>query len=124
VLLERIAYDDDGQLITGSLMDYSLPRAENLPALSVDFHPTPSTKNPIGVKGTGECGVTGSIPAVLNAVNDALVRAGAATVASSAIGLPVTPEKIWRCLREVRVPKAKRRRAPAASRTDTPSVLF
>jgi len=107
VLLERIAYDDDGQLITGSLMDYGLPRADNLPALNVDFHPTPSTKNPIGVKGSGECGVTGSIPAVLNAVNDALARAGAVT----AIGLPVTPEKIWRSLRDVRVPKAKRRGA-------------
>jgi carbon-monoxide dehydrogenase large subunit len=107
VLLERIAYDDDGQLITGSLMDYGLPRADNLPALNVDFHPTPSTKNPIGVKGTGECGVTGSIPAVLNAVNDALARAGAAT----AIGLPVTPEKIWRSLRDVKVAKAKRRGA-------------
>jgi carbon-monoxide dehydrogenase large subunit len=105
VLLERIAYDDDGQLITGSLMDYGLPRAHNLPALSVDFHPTPSTKNPIGVKGSGECGVTGSIPAVLNAVNDALARAGAAT----AIGLPATPEKIWRCLRDVNVAKVKRR---------------
>jgi carbon-monoxide dehydrogenase large subunit len=105
VLLERIAYDDDGQLITGSLMDYGLPRAANLPALSVDFHPTPSTKNPIGVKGSGEVGVTGSIPAVLNAVNDALARAGAAT----AIGLPVTPEKIWRSLRDVRVLKARRR---------------
>lgn len=104
VLLERIAYDDDGQLITGSLMDYGLPRADNLPALNVDFHPTPSTKNPIGVKGSGECGVTGSIPAVLNAVNDALARAGAA----AGIGLPVTGEKVWRSLRDVKVPKAKR----------------
>ena len=73
----------------------------------MDFHPTPSTKNPIGVKGSGEVGVTGSIPAVLNAVNDALVHARAST----AIGLPVTPEKIWRCLRDVKVPKAKRRGA-------------
>jgi aerobic carbon-monoxide dehydrogenase large subunit len=105
VLLERISYDNDGQLITGSLMDYGLPRAADLPALNVDFHPTPSTKNPIGVKGTGECGVTGSIPAVLNAVNDALARAGA----SGTIGLPVTPEKVWRCLRDVKGPKAKRR---------------
>jgi len=105
VLLERIAYDDDGQLLTGSLMDYGLPRADNLPALTVDFHPTPSTKNPIGVKGTGECGVTGSIPAVLNAVNDALARAGAAT----ALGLPVTPEKVWRSLRDVKTPQARRR---------------
>jgi aerobic carbon-monoxide dehydrogenase large subunit len=105
VLLERIGYDDDGQLITGSLMDYGLPRADNLPALNVDFHPTASTKNPIGVKGSGECGVTGSIPAVLNAVNDALARAGAAT----AIGLPATPEKIWHSLRDVKAPKARRR---------------
>jgi carbon-monoxide dehydrogenase large subunit len=106
VLLERIAYDDDGQLITGSLMDYGLPRADNFPPLNVDFHPTASTKNPIGVKGSGECGVTGSIPAVLNAVNDALARAGAAT----AIGLPATPEKIWRSLRDVKAPKARRHR--------------
>jgi carbon-monoxide dehydrogenase large subunit len=111
VLLERIAYDDDGQLITGSLMDYGLPRAADLPALNVDFHPTPSTKNPIGVKGSGECGVTGSIPAVLNAVNDALARAGAST----AIGLPVTGEKIWRALRGVSAAKTSGRK-PANSR--------
>ena len=96
-------------------MDYGLPRAADLPALSVDFHPTPSTKNPIGVKGSGEVGVTGSIPAVLNAVNDALARAGASGDSSSAIGLPVTPEKIWRCLRDVRVPKTKRRGASSAN---------
>ena len=108
VLLERIVYDDDGQLITGSLMDYGLPRAANLPTLSVDFHPTPSTKNPIGVKGSGEVGVTGSIPAVLNAVNDALARVGA----SAEISMPVTSEKVWRYLRDVSVPKVKRRRAP------------
>jgi carbon-monoxide dehydrogenase large subunit len=119
VLLERIAYDDDGQLITGSLMDYGLPRAADLPALNVDFHPTPSTKNPIGVKGSGECGVTGSIPAVLNAVNDALARAGGAT----AISLPVTAEKIWRSLRDMKVPKGTRRTS-AARRTNAPSLLF
>jgi hypothetical protein len=119
VLLERIAYDDDGQLITGSLMDYGLPRAANLPTLSVDFHPTPSTKNPIGVKGSGEVGVTGSIPAVLNAVNDALARVGA----SAEISMPVTSEKVWRYLREAKLPKVKRRRAPAAKRANAP-VLF
>ena len=89
-------------------MDYGLPRAANLPTLSVDFHPTPSTKNPIGVKGSGEVGVTGSIPAVLNAVNDALARVGA----SAEISMPVTSEKVWRYLRDVSVPKVKRRRAP------------
>jgi aerobic carbon-monoxide dehydrogenase large subunit len=120
VLLERIAYDDDGQLITGSLMDYGLPRAADLPTLNVDFHPTPSTKNPIGVKGSGEVGVTGSIPAVLNAVNDALARAGALT----GIAMPVTSEKVWRCLRDARSPKPKRRPAPAANRAGASSARF
>jgi carbon-monoxide dehydrogenase large subunit len=94
VLMEHCQYDDTGQLVTATFMDYAMPHASHLPAIKTDFHSVPSPKNPLGVKGTGECGVTGSIPAAMNAVADALARAGA----SSRIGMPVTSEKIWRAL--------------------------
>ncbi len=98
-LMEHCQYDADGQLLTGSLLDYCLPRAADLPSFAVDFHPVPTARNPLGVKGSGEVGVTGSIPAVMNAVADALARAGAWTP----IDMPVTSEKIWRALREKRL---------------------
>jgi len=97
VLMEHCRYDDEGQLLTGSFMDYAMPRAIDLPPIATDFHPVPSPKNPLGVKGAGECGVTGSLPAVMNAVADALAQVGAST----RITLPATPEKIWRALRAV-----------------------
>ena len=93
-LMEGIAYDPDGQLVTGSLMDYALPRAADVPAYEVNLLEVPARSNPIGVKGAGESGVTGSIAAVTNAVADALASAGAST----AIDMPVTAEKIWRAL--------------------------
>ncbi len=95
VLMEHCRYDDDGQFLTGSFMDYAMPRALDVPALVTDFHPVPSPKNPLGVKGSGECGVTGSIPALMNAIADALARAGA----SPEIDMPMTTEKLWRALR-------------------------
>ncbi len=94
VFMEHCQYDEDGQFLTGSFMDYAMPRADNMPALITEFHPAPSPKNPLGVKGSGECGVTGSLPALMNAIADALARAGA----SPEIDMPVTPEKIWRAL--------------------------
>jgi carbon-monoxide dehydrogenase large subunit len=75
-LFERCVYDDDGQLVTGSFMDYAMPRAADIPAFVVDFHQVPATTNPLGVKGCGEIGVTGSIAAISNAVADALARMG------------------------------------------------
>jgi carbon-monoxide dehydrogenase large subunit len=97
VLMEHCRYSEDGQFLTGSFMDYAMPRAAHLPFIETAFHPVPSPKNPLGVKGSGECGVTGSLPALANAVADALARAGASTH----IDIPFTPEKIWQALRAV-----------------------
>lgn len=92
-LLERTVYDDSGQLLTGSFMDYALPRAGDLPMIDVGFHPVPATSNPLGVKGCGEAGVTGALPAVMNALSDALVSVGAEPV-----DMPATSERVWQAL--------------------------
>ena len=68
VLMEHCQYSEDGQFLTGSFMDYAMPRAADVPSMDTAFHPVPSPKNPLGVKGSGECGVTGSLPAVTNAI--------------------------------------------------------
>ncbi|MGI9509437.1 MAG: xanthine dehydrogenase family protein molybdopterin-binding subunit, partial [Geminicoccaceae bacterium] len=94
-LMERTVYDAKGQLVTGSFMDYALPRASDLPMIDIGFHPVPATSNPLGVKGCGEAGVTGALPAIMNAINDALSRRGAAP-----IDMPATPEHVWRALQE------------------------
>ena len=93
-LMEAIAYDADGQLVTGSLMDYALPRAADVPDMEIGLHEVPATTNPLGVKGAGESGVTGSLAAVANAVLDALSRAGG----SIDLDMPLTSEKVWRAL--------------------------
>jgi len=80
-------------------MDYAMPRAKDVPPIRTEFRPVPSPKNPLGVKGSGECGVTGSLPAVSNAIIDALARAGARTD----IDMPFKPEKVWRALHAARV---------------------
>ena len=74
-LMEQAVYDRAGQLLTGSFMDYCLPRADRVPAFEVAFHPVPATSNPLGVKGCGEAGVTGALPAVMNAVRRRAGRA-------------------------------------------------
>ena len=96
-LSEQAFYDDAGQLLTGSFMDYALPRAGDLPMIEVGFHPVPAASNPLGVKGCGEAGVTGALPAVMNAIADALAGEGAALV-----DMPATPERIWTALRSAR----------------------
>ena len=96
VLMEHCQYSEDGQFLTGSFMDYAMPRAADVPSMDTAFHPVPSPKNPLGVKGSGECGVTGSLPAVTNAIMDALTRAGV----KADIDMPFTPEKVWRAIRE------------------------
>jgi carbon-monoxide dehydrogenase large subunit len=94
VLMEHCQYDSEGQFLTATFMDYAMPRASDLPSIDTEFHPVPSPKNPLGVKGSGECGVTGSLPAITNAIADALARAGA----HSQIDMPCTSEKVWRAL--------------------------
>jgi carbon-monoxide dehydrogenase large subunit len=93
-LLEHCVYDKDGQLLTGSLMDYCLPRADNVPFFNIDTTRTDCTHNPLGVKGCGEAGAIGSPPAVINAILDALSEYGVRD-----ISMPATPEKVWRAIR-------------------------
>ena len=95
-LLEEVVYDrDSGQLLTGTLLDYGMPRADMLPAITIDFSPVPSTTNPLGAKGAGEGGTVASTPAVMNAILDALAPLGITDVP-----MPATPERIWRALRD------------------------
>ena len=72
-LLEQVVYDTDGgQLVTGSFMDYAMPRADDMPPMRDALHPVPATTNPLGVKGVGEAGTTGSLAAIMNAIADAI----------------------------------------------------
>jgi carbon-monoxide dehydrogenase large subunit len=97
-VLERTAYDSEsGQLISGSFMDYALPRADDLPDIEVDFIEIPCGTNPLGVKGAGEAGAVGSPPAVVNAIVDALRADGVRS-----IDMPATPERIWDAIRHAR----------------------
>jgi carbon-monoxide dehydrogenase large subunit len=93
-LMERTNYDEDGQLLSGSFMDYALPRADDVPDFRFESAPVPATTNPLGVKGCGEAGVTGALPAIMNAVVDALGTRGV-----EHMDMPATPERIWRALR-------------------------
>ncbi len=94
-LLEHAHYDSgSGQLIAGSLMDYALPRADDLPSFALGFNPTRCTTNPLGVKGCGEAGTVAGFPAVGNAIRDALASVGAGDFTG-----PATPERIWQALR-------------------------
>jgi carbon-monoxide dehydrogenase large subunit len=93
-LCEFTTYDENGQLLTGSYMDYPMPRAEDVPFYNVDYScQTPCTHNPLGVKGCGEAGAIGSPPAVVNAVIDALHRGGHKHVKH--IDMPVSPSRVW-----------------------------
>jgi carbon-monoxide dehydrogenase large subunit len=92
-LYEGAHYDDDGQLITGTLSEYAVPRASYLPWMELGSTVTPSPTNPMGVKGAGEAGTIGSTPAVANAVIDALSHLGVRH-----LDMPITPEKVWRAL--------------------------
>jgi carbon-monoxide dehydrogenase large subunit len=90
-LYEEIVYDEQGQLVTGSLMDYALPRATDVPWLELDRTETPSPVNPLGVKGVGEAGTIGATPAIVGAIVDALSPFGV-----KHLDMPVKPEAIWR----------------------------
>ena len=96
-LLERIAYGEDGQLLTGTFMEYAIPRADDMPELVVDRTVTPSPLNPLGVKGVGEGSACVAPPAIVNAVVDALSPFGVRHV-----DIPLTSEKIWRAIASAR----------------------
>ena len=92
-LMEGAIYDDDGQLINGSYMDYALPRADELPRFETDRTVTPCPHNPLGVKGAGETGTIGATPAVVNAVIDALWPLGVRH-----LEMPLTPQRVWQAI--------------------------
>jgi len=92
-LLEHTVYDEQGQLLTGSFMDYAMPRAIHAPPFRFASHPVPATTNPLGVKGCGEAGCAGALPAVMNALVDALAPYGV-----KHFDMPATPEKVWQAI--------------------------
>ncbi|PKA99896.1 xanthine dehydrogenase molybdenum binding subunit apoprotein [Flavobacteriaceae bacterium MAR_2009_75] len=92
-LLEEVVYDESGQMITGSYMDYAMPRADDLPMIETDNTVTPCPHNPLGVKGAGEAGAIGSTPAVVNAVVDALAHLGVTD-----IQMPLKPQTVWKAM--------------------------
>jgi len=96
-LWEGAAYDDGGQLVTGSMMDYAVPKADYFPNLELGMTETPTKVNPLGVKGIGETGTIASTPAVYNAVMDAL-----APFNVGKLDMPLTPERVWRAIRDAK----------------------
>ncbi|WP_375689742.1 xanthine dehydrogenase family protein molybdopterin-binding subunit [Pseudooceanicola sp. LIPI14-2-Ac024] len=96
VLMERVAFDEDGQLLTATFMDYAMPRASDMPFISFTSEPVPSTANPMGMKGCGEAGTVGSMAAVTNAVADALACRGVTQA-----DMPFTPGRVWTMLNHV-----------------------
>ena len=98
ILMEDIHFDpDSGQLVTGSFMDYAMPRADSISALAIHSNPVPTKTNPLGVKGCGEAGCVGAMPAVANAIVDALSVYGI-----HHIEMPATPERVWRAIKEAK----------------------
>src|SRR5882762_10459615 len=96
-LRERTVYDENGQLLTGSYMDYAMPRADDAPLFVHEFHSVPATTNPLGAKGCGEAGCAGALPSVMNALVDALSEFGIGH-----IDMPATPERVWQAIRDAR----------------------
>jgi carbon-monoxide dehydrogenase large subunit len=93
-LLEHTVYDKTGQLLSGSLMDYALPRADDLPAFDITLVERPTQANPLGVKGSGQAGCIAAPQTVMAAVLDAVKPAGV-----KHLDMPATPERVWRALR-------------------------
>jgi len=97
VLMENVVYDGEGQPITGSFMDYAIPRAADVPSFVTEHHPVPATTNPLGIKGCGEAGCAGAMVAVPNAIIDALSEYGIRH-----IDMPMTAESVWRAINAAR----------------------
>ena len=108
-LYEEVIYNSDGQLVTGTLMDYALPRAADIPELTLERTCTPSPVNPMGVKGVGEAGTIGCTPAIVNAVCDALAPLGVRH-----IDMPLKPERVWRAVHESNISHSDKEARAAA----------
>jgi carbon-monoxide dehydrogenase large subunit len=100
-LMEEVSYDESGQPITGSFMDYAMPRAGDVPLMETGNHPSPAKTNPLGTKGCGEAGCAGSLACIVNAVIDALSEHGI-----TQIDMPLTPERVWRAIQDAKAKAA------------------
>jgi carbon-monoxide dehydrogenase large subunit len=104
ILMESIEYEpDSGQLLTGSFSDYAMPRAADVPPMAISTNEVLAKTNPFGIKGAGEAGCVGALPAVMNAINDALYAVGARC------DMPATPQRVWRAIEDA---KKSRRKIP------------
>lgn len=101
-LMESTVYDGEGQMLSGSFMDYALPHAAQVPSFTVDSHPVPARTNPLGAKGCGEAGCAGALPAVMNALVDALSPYGIRH-----IDMPATPERVWQAIQAAELDNRK-----------------
>ncbi len=98
ILMENLRFDpDSGQILTGSLMDYCLPRADDVPSFTIETHPVPAATNPFGIKGAGEAGTVGALSCVQSAVLDALAPLGVKW-----LDMPATPDRVWKAIRDAR----------------------
>jgi carbon-monoxide dehydrogenase large subunit len=100
-LMENTVYDPDGQPITGSYMDYAMPRASDVPNFVTAHHPVPAKTTPLGIKGCGEAGCAGALVSVMNAIVDALSEYGVRH-----IDMPATPERVWQTIRRAQAASA------------------
>ena len=96
-LMEEVSYDSSGQPITGSFMDYAMPRAEDIPLMEIGDHPVPAKSNPLGTKGCGEAGCAGSLCTIVNAAIDALSEFGI-----THLDMPLTSERVWRAIEDAK----------------------
>lgn len=98
ILMEQVAYEkESGQLLSGSFMDYAMPRADNFSAIDVASNDVPTQRNPLGVKGAGEAGTVGAMPSLMNAIMNALAPVGVKD-----IEMPATPERVWRAIADAK----------------------
>ncbi|HVB17009.1 MAG TPA: molybdopterin cofactor-binding domain-containing protein, partial [Stellaceae bacterium] len=97
-LMEEVVYDrDSGQMLSGSFMDYAMPRADTVPAMHIASNPMPTKRNPLGAKGAGEAGTVGALPAIVNAVMDAIAPLGV-----KHLDMPASAARIWQAMRAAR----------------------
>ena len=98
ILMEKIVYDEDsGQLLSASLMDYAIPRADDMCDIIIHSNPVPTKRNPLGAKGAGEAGVVGAMPAVMNAIANALADVGV-----KHFDMPASSERVWRAIQSAK----------------------
>jgi carbon-monoxide dehydrogenase large subunit len=99
-VMEQVVYDrDSGQMLSGSFMDYAMPRAEDFPYMTIESNPSPTKLNPLGAKGAGEAGTVGALPVIVNAVIDALAPLGV-----KSLEMPASPQRIWQAIQEASAP--------------------